>query len=72
MKNPLKEQVGGDHYLQMKIQVVEFCHANEIPFLEGCIIKYLCRHRQKNGREDLLKARHYLDILLKLHYGESR
>lgn len=35
----LDTQVGGDHYKTMKIQPVEFIHANGIPFLEGCIIK---------------------------------
>lgn len=71
MSDPLKEQVAGDHYKVMKIQVVEFCHANGIPYIEGAIIKHVCRHRLKNGKEDLLKARHYIDILLKLEYGEG-
>ena len=38
-----------------------------LPFCEGNIIKYVCRWRQKNGREDLLKARSYLDLLLQHH-----
>lgn len=70
MSDPLTEQVAGEHYLGMKIQVVEFCHANNIPYIEGAIIKHTCRHKLKNGKEDLLKARHYIDILLKLEYGE--
>lgn len=41
------------------IQVVE-----HLPFLEGNIIKYLWRWRDKNGTEDLLKARWYLDRLI--------
>ena len=52
-----------DHY-DYKIQPVDFILQNQIPFCEGNIIKYICRWRAKNGREDLLKARHYIDILI--------
>ena len=62
----LEIQVDGDHYKDMKIQVVEFCHANQIPFMEGAAIKYLCRWRKKNGLRDLLKARHMIDLLIEM------
>jgi UDP-3-O-acyl-N-acetylglucosamine deacetylase len=62
----LREQVGGGHYKDMAIQPVEYIYANEIPFVEGCIIKYVSRHRKKGGVEDLKKARHFLDILIEL------
>lgn len=62
----LKRQVGGDHYKDMKIQVVEFCHANNIPFLPGNVIKYVTRYAQKNGIQDLEKARHYIDLLIEM------
>ena len=52
-----------DHY-DYKIQPVEFILKNGLGFCEGNIIKYMCRWRLKNGREDLLKARHYIDILI--------
>mgnify|MGYP003341281057 CR=1 FL=1 len=52
-----------DHY-DYKIQPVDFMIQNNIPFCEGNVIKYICRWRAKNGREDLLKARHYIDILI--------
>ena len=52
-----------DHY-DYEIQPVDFILRNQIPFCEGNIIKYICRWRAKNGREDLLKARHYIDILI--------
>lgn len=67
--NPLDSQVGGTHYKDLKIQPIEFIHANNIPFCEANAIKYLCRWRQKNGRQDLEKARHYIDLLIKLEYG---
>lgn len=51
------------HYV-MKIQPVEFIVKNDIPFREANIIKYVCRHRDKGGVDDLLKAAHYLDMLI--------
>ena len=67
--NPLDVQEGGDHYKKYKIQPIEFCHANNIPSLESSIIKYVVRHRDKNGLEDLNKAKHTIDILIKLEYN---
>jgi len=64
--NPLKQQVGGSHYKDMKIQVVEFCHANNIPYMEGNVIKYMCRWRGKGGISDLQKAKHYIDLLIEM------
>lgn len=63
-------QVGGSHYRNMAIQPSEFIIKNNIPFAEGNIIKYVIRHRTKNGAEDLLKAKHYIDILLATAYGD--
>jgi len=65
----LDQQTGGNHYKDMKIQPVEFIHANSIPYFEGNVIKYVCRHKAKNGRQDLEKARHYIDLLLELEYN---
>ena len=65
-------QVGGDHYRNMKIQPVEFITANAIPYLEGNVIKYICRHRSKGGAEDLKKAKHYIDLLLQHEYPEEK
>jgi hypothetical protein len=64
--DPLKLQVGGDHYKDMPIQPVEFIHANGIPYIEGAVIKYVCRWRTKNGMEDLKKAAHFLELLMQL------
>jgi hypothetical protein len=66
----LETQEGGQHYKQWKIQPIEFIHANGLPYVEGNIIKYIMRHKFKNGLEDLKKARHYLDILIELEYHE--
>lgn len=69
VNNALEKQVGGSHYKDLKIQPIEFIHANNIPFCEANAIKYLCRWRNKNGIEDLKKAKHYIDLLIEL---ESR
>jgi len=63
---PLQTQVSGSHYKELKIQPVEYIHGNGIPFIEGCVIKYVTRWRAKGGVEDLKKARHFLDILIDL------
>jgi len=71
MEKPLNEQVGGNHYA-MPIQHVEFCYRNEIPYIESNAIKYIVRHRNKNGRQDLEKAIHYLKILIDFEYPENQ
>ena len=65
---PTSNQIGGNHYKDCKIQPTEFIHANGIPFIEGNIIKYIVRHRNKNGVEDLKKAKHYIDLLIQFEY----
>lgn len=68
----LKEQQGGSHYKGQKIQPVEYIHANGIGFMEGSVIKYVTRHKLKNGVEDINKAIHFLQLIKELEYGESR
>jgi len=65
----LQKQEGGNHYKDFVIQPIEFIYKNNLGFCEGNIIKYVCRHRKKNGIEDLRKAKHYLEILAELEYG---
>ena len=68
----LSVQEGGNHYKDLAIQPVEYIHRNKIPFIEGSVIKYVTRWRQKGGLEDVKKARHFLDLLLQLEEGERR
>ena len=68
----LSKQEGGSHYKSMKIQPVEFITANELGFLEGNVVKYICRHHAKNGSEDIRKAIHYCELLLQTKYGETK
>jgi hypothetical protein len=62
----LCRQVGGGHYNSLKIQPIEYIHANGIPFAEGSVIKYVTRWREKGGLADLEKAKHFLELLIEL------
>lgn len=57
-------QIAGSHYKKLKIQPVEYIMANEIPYMEGNVIKYCTRWRDKGGIADLEKAKHYLEMLI--------
>ena len=72
MSEIYKKQVGGSHYKSMAIQPSEFINKNNLPFAEGNAIKYLCRHKQKNQKEDLLKAKHYIDMAIERDYPEKK
>ena len=62
----LKEQVGGDHYSKLAIQPVTYINANGLSYLQGNVIKYVTRYKDKNGVEDLEKAKHYINMLIEL------
>ena len=62
------KQIGGSHYKKFKIQPSEFVIENELLYPEGCVIKYIIRHRMKNGKEDLLKAKHFIDMIITRDY----
>ncbi len=71
MSDALKTQINGTHYVNMAIQPVEFITKNRIGFIEGNIIKYVCRWRAKNGIDDLRKVRHYIDLLIQLESDKT-
>ena len=60
----IDEQIGGEHYRNKAIQPIEYILANDLGFCEGNIIKYVSRFKDKNGLEDLKKAKHYLEFLI--------
>ena len=64
------QQVAGSHYKKQTIQTWDYIAANNIGYFEGNIIKYISRWRDKNGLEDLRKARHYLDKLIELEVNK--
>ena len=69
-RGALDAQIGGNHYKDMAIQPVEFITANDLGFLEGNVVKYICRHHAKNGAQDIKKAIHYCQLILSTKYGE--
>ena len=64
----LEEQVGGKHYRTMKIQPAHFINENKLLFAEGNAIKYICRHPHKGKKDDILKAIHYLEMIIERDY----
>ena len=67
-QSALDKQVSGDHYKGCSIQPIEYIHANGLDYFEGNAVKYITRHRKKNGKADIEKAIHYLELLLELEY----
>jgi hypothetical protein len=66
-------QVGGDHYSpEDGTQAIDLIQQLGLPFVEGNVVKYVCRHRLKGGREDIEKAIHYLEMLLEFEYENSK
>ena len=71
MSDPYDTQVGGNHYKDMAIQPSEFINKNKMQFAEGNAIKYICRHNNKGGKQDLEKAKHYIDMIIERDYGDE-
>lgn len=67
----LKTQIGGDHYKDMAIQPMTYSMANGLDACQHTIVKYVSRFRQKNGIEDLEKARHCLDLLIEFEKAKA-
>jgi hypothetical protein len=65
VKEPANEgQIGGQHYKRLAIQPWDYILQNDIGYMEGSVIKYISRWRNKNGLEDLYKCRHFLNKLI--------
>ncbi len=58
------KQVGGNHYSKRKIQPIDIINEYDLGFYDGNIVKYILRHKDKNGKQDLLKALDYLTRLI--------
>ena len=67
-RKSLTRQVGGNHYRDYVIQPAEFINKNKLLFAEGNAIKYIVRASKKGGKEDLLKAKHYIDMIIERDY----
>lgn len=62
-------QIDGNHYKNDKIPIHKFLSENQVPFLEGNVMKYTFRHKRKNKQKDIAKAIHCLQLLLKDEYN---
>ena len=62
-------QVGGDHYQKGALQPWDIFLAWGLDPWAANVVKYTLRFPHKNGKEDLLKAKHYIDFLVE-HYDE--
>ena len=62
------KQIGGKHYLKHKIQPSKFVIENKLLYPEGSVIKYVIRHQDKGGKEDLEKAKHMIDMIIERDY----
>ena len=67
-----KKQIGGNHYQKYKIQPSKFVVENKLLYPEGCVIKYVVRHQDKGGKQDLLKAKHMIDMIIERDYGDEK
>ena len=68
--NNKKDNIKPDQYGDGKIDVIRFCQANNLDFMQGNVIKYITRYRKKNGLEDLRKAVEYINRILADEYPE--
>lgn len=63
-------QVGGDHYTKLAIQPVEFTMRNGWDPCSHSVLKYITRHGDKNGVQDLRKGRHFVELYMQ--YAKKR
>ena len=62
------KQVGGKHYIKYKIQPSKFVTENKLLYPEGSVIKYILRHQDKGGKQDLEKAIHFIEMIIERDY----
>lgn len=59
-------QIGGSHYRNKGIQPIELIVALNLNFIEGNIVKYITRYKEKNGVQDIMKCVHYSQLAIEL------
>lgn len=60
----IRKQIGGSHYSKRTIQPWDIISEYGLDYWAGNVIKYVLRHKDKNGKEDLEKAKHYLEYMI--------
>ena len=71
MNSANKKQVGGNHYIKLKIQPMDYSEDNGLSPAQHTAIKYVTRFKDKDGKKDLLKARHLIDWMINKYYPEE-
>lgn len=66
----MDRQVGGSHYKDKAIQPIDYIMANGLDFNEGSVVKYITRHKEKGGAQDIEKIKQYCDFIMKYTYGK--
>jgi|TARA_R100001530_G_scaffold1283_1_gene2247 hypothetical protein len=67
-----EKQIGGNHYKDRVIQPIDYIVKNNLDFLEGNVVKYITRWREKGGIEDLKKAKHYLELKIEFEINREK
>ena len=68
MSKVWNKQHGGSHYQKYVIQPSKFVVENKLLYPEGCAIKYIIRHQDKGKKQDLLKAIHFIEMIIERDY----
>jgi hypothetical protein len=66
------KQVGGTHYAEKAIQPWDYILANKLGYLEGNVVKYISRWKEKGGVDDLRKVIHYTEKLIEVETKEIK
>ena len=72
MNSKEKDNIKPEHYGNSEIDVISFCQANNLDFMQGNVIKYITRYRKKNGLEDVRKAVEYINMILADEHPEYK
>lgn len=67
----MDDKTNPSYYKRWAIEPIDFCMKNDLPFWCGSVIKYILRYDQKNGLEDLHKAKAYIDFKIRELEGSS-
>lgn len=70
-KTAWDKQEGGSHYKDLKIQPMQYALDNKLDYAQANVVKYVTRHASKNGKEDLLKAIHNIELMIEYYYGDK-
>ena len=66
------DNIDPEHYNQYEIEPIDFIMQNKLEFCEANVVKYVVRHREKNGAEDIKKAIQYCEFILEKEYKENK